>query len=56
MVLMIKNFLNYSIKKSLISTEIIEKLGQTQPMTLATASRIQGMTPAALVLLLKHVK
>lgn len=49
--------LNYdSSDLSGLSTEIIEKLGETRPMTLGAASRIQGMTPAALVLLLKHVK
>ena len=39
-----------------LSTELRQKLGQRRPATLAEASRIDGMTPAALFLLLAHAK
>lgn len=39
-----------------LSTEILEKLKSTQPETIAQASRIPGMTPAAISLLLVHLK
>lgn len=39
-----------------LSTEIRAKLRQVRPETLGAASRIPGMTPAALVALLHHVK
>jgi tRNA uridine 5-carboxymethylaminomethyl modification enzyme len=39
-----------------LSTEIRQKLERHRPSTLAQASRIDGMTPAALMLLLAHVK
>ncbi len=39
-----------------LSTEIRTKLRQTRPATLGAAARIPGMTPAALVALLRHVK
>ena len=38
------------------STEVIQKLTQIQPRTLAQASRISGVTPAAISLLLAHLK
>lgn len=38
------------------STEVIQKLSQVQPKTLAQAGRISGVTPAALSLLLAHIK
>merc|ERR1712087_279982 len=37
-------------------SEAVEKLEVARPATLGAASRIQGITPAALVLLMKHVK
>ena len=39
-----------------LSNELKEKLSQTRPSTLAYASRIPGMTPAALSLLLVHTR
>jgi tRNA uridine 5-carboxymethylaminomethyl modification enzyme len=39
-----------------LSHEICEKLGRARPATLGAAARISGVTPAALVALLKHVR
>jgi tRNA uridine 5-carboxymethylaminomethyl modification enzyme len=39
-----------------LSTEVRQKLERHRPATLAQASRIDGMTPAALLLLLAHSK
>jgi len=39
-----------------LSSELQSKLSSTQPRTLGQASRIDGMTPAALTALLGHVK
>ena len=39
-----------------MSIEAAEKLSEHRPRSLGAASRIPGMTPAALVLLLRHVK
>lgn len=39
-----------------LSAEVIQKLSQIQPRTLAQAGRISGVTPAALSLLLAHIK
>ena len=39
-----------------LSTEVRQKLGRHRPATLAQAARIDGMTPAALMLLLAHLK
>jgi 16S rRNA (guanine527-N7)-methyltransferase len=39
-----------------LSTEVIQKLTLVQPRTLAQAGRISGITPAALSLLLAHLK
>ena len=39
-----------------LSIELRQKLTRQQPTTLAQASRIDGMTPAALMLLLAHIK
>jgi tRNA uridine 5-carboxymethylaminomethyl modification enzyme len=47
--------LDYSAVGSL-SREISDKLALARPATLGAAARISGVTPAALVALLKHVK
>ncbi|GAA0826278.1 MULTISPECIES: tRNA uridine-5-carboxymethylaminomethyl(34) synthesis enzyme MnmG [Marinomonas] len=47
--------LDYS-KMEGLSNEIKQKLTQSRPATLAAASRIQGVTPAAVSLLLIHLK
>ena len=39
-----------------LSTEMQQKLGAHRPITLAAAERIPGVTPAALVALLRHVR
>jgi len=39
-----------------LSTEVREKLDRHRPATLGQASRIDGITPAALMLLAAHVK
>lgn len=39
-----------------LSNEVKQKLEQARPATLAAASRIQGVTPAAISLLLVHLK
>ncbi len=46
---------DYSLVKGL-SAELTEKLNQTKPTTIGQASRIQGMTPAAISLLLVYLK
>jgi tRNA uridine 5-carboxymethylaminomethyl modification enzyme len=47
--------LDYSSMEG-ISNEVKQKLNQLRPETLAAASRIQGITPAAVSLLLVHLK
>jgi len=47
--------LNYS-QVSGLSTEVIQKLNEVKPASLAQAGRISGVTPAALSLLLVHLK
>jgi tRNA uridine 5-carboxymethylaminomethyl modification enzyme len=39
-----------------LSNEAISKLGRIRPMTLGQAARIDGVTPAALTLILAHVR
>ncbi len=39
-----------------LSNEVVEKLSLIQPPTLGAASRISGVTPAAIIALLRHVK
>lgn len=47
--------LDYSLLPS-ISSELKMKLKAQMPMTIGEASKIQGMTPAALVILTSHIK
>ncbi|WP_174876071.1 tRNA uridine-5-carboxymethylaminomethyl(34) synthesis enzyme MnmG [Vogesella oryzae] len=47
--------IDYSLVKGL-SKEVSQKLNQHRPETLGQASRIQGITPAAVALLLVHLK
>ncbi|MDC0191849.1 tRNA uridine-5-carboxymethylaminomethyl(34) synthesis enzyme MnmG [Alphaproteobacteria bacterium] len=53
--LVIPTNLDYK-KVGSLSNEIIEKLTTTQPPTLGAASRISGVTPAAIIALLRFVK
>jgi tRNA uridine 5-carboxymethylaminomethyl modification enzyme len=39
-----------------LSNEVRQKLERIRPATLGQAARIEGMTPAALTLILAHVK
>ena len=39
-----------------LSVEVTQKLNQVRPETLGQASRVQGVTPAAISLLLVHLK
>jgi tRNA uridine 5-carboxymethylaminomethyl modification enzyme len=39
-----------------LSNELVQKLSHARPATLAHASRLDGMTPSALLLLLAHVR
>ena len=42
--------------KSFLSTEEKEKLQKYRPASIGAASRISGLTPSSLILLLKFVK
>jgi tRNA uridine 5-carboxymethylaminomethyl modification enzyme len=53
--LLLPENLDYAAVGSL-SREICDKLAAARPATLGAAARISGVTPAALVALLKHVK
>jgi tRNA uridine 5-carboxymethylaminomethyl modification enzyme len=53
--LLLPSDLDYTAVGSL-SREICDKLASARPSTLGAAARISGVTPAALVALLKHVK
>ena len=39
-----------------LSAEVLQKLERVRPQTIGQASRIQGMTPAAISILLVHLK
>ena len=39
-----------------LSNEIIEKLIQIRPPTIGAASRISGVTPAAIIAILRHIR
>ena len=47
--------INYSYVGSL-SNEIIEKLSKIKPPTLGAASRVSGVTPAAIISILRYIK
>ena len=53
--LVIPESINYS-KLSGLSNEVIDKFKQIRPKTLGQALRIDGITPAAVYILLSHVK
>ena len=53
--LIIPNNIDYS-KVGSLSNEAVDKLSQINPPTLGAASRIPGITPAAIIALLRHVK
>ena len=53
--LILPNNIDYKNVGSL-SNEIVEKLSTIKPPTLGAASRISGVTPAAIIALLRHVK
>ena len=53
--LLIPKSTNYKLVGSL-SNEIVEKLSKIKPATLGAASRIPGVTPAAIIALLRYVK
>jgi tRNA uridine 5-carboxymethylaminomethyl modification enzyme len=53
--ILIPENMDYSMISSL-SNEIIDKLSLVRPKTLGAASRIQGITPAALMALLAYIK
>ena len=46
---------NYKLVGSL-SNEVVEKLSKIKPPTLGAASRISGVTPAAIIALLRYIK
>ena len=47
--------INYK-KISGLSNEVVEKLNKSQPTTIGSASRIEGVTPAAINLILIQIK
>ncbi len=53
--LQIPKSINYKLVGSL-SNEIVEKLSKIKPPTLGAASRISGVTPAAIIALLRYIK
>lgn len=53
--LIIPEFINYDLLPSL-STEVKNKLKFHRPHNIGAASRIQGMTPAAIINLIAHIK
>jgi tRNA uridine 5-carboxymethylaminomethyl modification enzyme len=53
--LKIPKIINYK-KVGSLSNEIIEKLTKAQPPTLGAASRISGVTPAAIIAIMRYIK
>ena len=53
--LKIPKTINYK-KVGSLSNEVLEKLIKIQPPTLGAASRISGITPAAIIAILRHIK
>ena len=53
--LLIPKKTNYKLVGSL-SNEIVEKFTKIKPATLGAASRISGVTPAAIIALLRYIK
>ena len=53
--LRIPEFVNYK-KVGSLSNEIIEKLIEIKPPTIGAASRISGVTPAAIIAILRYIK
>ena len=53
--LVIPQNINYK-KIGSLSNEVVEKLSLIKPPTLGAALRISGVTPAAVIALLRHVK
>jgi len=39
-----------------LSTEVRQRLAETQPVTLGQAARVPGVTPAAISILMVHLK
>ncbi|XP_071535559.1 protein MTO1 homolog, mitochondrial [Panulirus ornatus] len=54
--LVIPHNIDYSSTSISLSDEARSKLSRVRPSTIASASRIEGLTPAALLNLLRHVK
>ena len=48
--------LDYSGLSGSLSAEDVEKLSEAQPPSIAAAKRISGVSPSAILMLLKHVK
>ena len=53
--LKIPKIINYK-KVGSLSNEVVEKLTLIKPPTLGAASRIPGITPAAIIAILRHLK
>ena len=53
--LLIPGIINYK-KVGSLSNEIVEKLTQSKPKTIGAASRISGVTPAAIIAILRFIK
>ena len=53
--LLIPKNINYK-KVGSLSNEIVEKLSNIKPPTLGAASRVSGVTPAAIIAILRYIK